>query len=465
MQRSCQIPTPSEYSNIMLDEAGYLTDLAGKRVLENSCGEGNILTEIVRRYISDCKKKGLSLEQIQRGLMQDIVGYEVDQACVDACIEKLNAIVCAEKLPNVEWNIKTADYLYADNDMFDYVIGNPPYITYHNLTDVERDSLKQNFASCQKGRFDYYYAFVEKSFHSLKTGGILVYLVPFSIFRNKFAGTLRTMIKDDITDVLDYSGIQVFEGVTTSSAVITIQKGSNQKNLHYTEKISGRSIQIEKDMLQEKWFFGSQKGKERFGDYYSVQNSVATLCNDAFLVTEYEDADEYVIVNDHHIEKDILRPAVSTKSCKYNDQQQARIIFPYKTNGTGYSHYSEQEFQSAFPGAHAYIQSFSDRLAKRKVNPGVQWFEYGRTQALNEVSGEKLIIPMVITSKVTAYLAEADSIPYAGYFIKSKAEYSLQFAKQLLESPRFYEYVKEKGTPTTKTSYRISVKEIEDFTF
>ena len=74
MKRSCQIPTPSEYIKIMLDEAGYLTDLAGKRVLENSCGSGDILVEIVQRYISDCKEKGFSIKKIQQGLQQDIVG-------------------------------------------------------------------------------------------------------------------------------------------------------------------------------------------------------------------------------------------------------------------------------------------------------------------------------------------------------------------------------------------------------
>ena len=213
MQRSCQIPTPNEYVKIMLDEAGYLTNLVGKRVLENSCGEGNILTEIVRRYISDCKMQKLSAEQIQQGLMQDIVGYEVDQDCVDFCIEKLNAILEAENIKGIKWNIKVEDYLCSPSDEFDYIIGNPPYITYHNLTENERDFLKQSFSSCSKGRFDYYYAFVEKSYSELRTGGSLVYLVPFSIFRNKFAGILRALIKNDIISILDFSGIQVFGDV------------------------------------------------------------------------------------------------------------------------------------------------------------------------------------------------------------------------------------------------------------
>lgn len=68
---------------------------------------------------------------------------------------------------------------------------------------------------------------------------------------------------------------------------------------------------------------------------------------------------------------------------------------------------------------------------------------------------------------VTAYEAKPDAIPYAGYFIKTRqnSQYDLQFAKKILESNQFYEYVKNVGTPTTTTSYRVSVKEIEDFTF
>ena len=464
MKRSCQIPTPSEYIKIMLDEAGYLTDLAGKRVLENSCGSGDILVEIVQRYISDCKEKGFSIKKIQQGLQQDIVGYELDQTYADVCIERLNAVLNDENIESINWNINTVDYLCSINEEFDYIIGNPPYITYHNLTSDERTYLKKNFVSCYKGRFDYYYAFVEKSYCSLKNGGTLVYLVPFSIFRNKFAEALRRIIKDDIVSVLDYSGIQVFEGVTTSSAIIHIQKASKREILQYTKVESGRSTGIVKNMLLDKWFFETNTGNQRFGDFYSIHNSVATLCNDAFLITHYDDADEYIETEGYRIEKGILRPAVSTKSYKYNGQH-AVIIFPYKSQKNGYKRYSEDELQQVFPGAYAFIRSFLERLQKRKINNGVQWFEYGRTQALKEVQGEKLIIPMVITSKVTAFLADDNSIPYAGYFIKPKVEYSLQFAKQLLEGPRFYEYVKEKGTPTTKNSYRISVKEIENFTF
>lgn len=133
----------------------------------------------------------------------------------------------------------------------------------------------------------------------------------------------------------------------------------------------------------------------------------------------------------------------------------------------GYEHFDEKELGKLYPGAVQYLKSYKEKLNKRKINDGVQWFEYGRTQALEEVYGNKLIMPMVITTKVTAYEAKPDAVPYAGYFIKTRqnSQYDLQFAKKILESNQFYEYVKNVGTPTTTTSYRVSVKEIEDFTF
>ena len=44
-----QVPTPDKYVQTLLDSAGYISNIAGKKVLENSCGEGNVLIEIVRR--------------------------------------------------------------------------------------------------------------------------------------------------------------------------------------------------------------------------------------------------------------------------------------------------------------------------------------------------------------------------------------------------------------------------------
>lgn len=109
----------------------------------------------------------------------------------------------------------------------------------------------------------------------------------------------------------------------------------------------------------------------------------------------------------------------------------------------------------------------SNRIEKRKSDEKAQWFEYGRSQAISKVLGEKLIIPMVITNKVSICKAEYNQIPYAGYFIKCNpnSSLSLEQAKTILESKEFYSFVKAYGTPTTPTSYRISVNDIKEYRF
>ena len=48
-----QVFTPPDYVEKLLDAIGYKDNLMGKLILENSCGDGNILVAIVQRYIDD----------------------------------------------------------------------------------------------------------------------------------------------------------------------------------------------------------------------------------------------------------------------------------------------------------------------------------------------------------------------------------------------------------------------------
>ena len=73
---------------------------------------------------------------------------------------------------------------------------------------------------------------------------------------------------------------------------------------------------------------------------------------------------------------------------------------------------------------------------------------------------------MVISSKITVYQEGEDTIPFAGYYITCKtSQYTLDDAKYILESQDFMKYIKASGTPTTKTSYRISTRDIKNFRF
>ena len=58
MANNCKIFTPEEYVEELLDAVEYRDNLYGQSVLENSCGDGNILMGVVRRYIVSARAEG-----------------------------------------------------------------------------------------------------------------------------------------------------------------------------------------------------------------------------------------------------------------------------------------------------------------------------------------------------------------------------------------------------------------------
>lgn len=467
MASNCQIPTPETYVDQMLDYVGYSGNLYGKKVLENSCGEGNILLKIVMRYIESAKRQERTSSEIKEGLQRDIVAYEIDARCIEICKKRLNEFADSCGIQDVNWNLNNKDFLKEKvTDTYDYVIGNPPYITYHDMNDEQRELLKDYYETCKRGRSDYCYAFIEASINSLSGVGKMIYLVPYSIMTNKFAGKLRKFIQPHIREIYDYRTIKIFPEALTSSVMIICEKKTDEKNILYHLVAEKRTLEIPQKQLGKKWvILGTQNAKgKKFEEYFEVRNSVATLYNKAFVLTDYKYAADGYIVGNYMIERELVKDAASTKS--FNKKHQTdKIIFPYQIENGQKIDYTEDEFRTKFPGATEYFKQFEKKLNARKADKNAKWFQYGRSQAVTKVEGEKLIIPMVITQMVHVYEAGEDAVPYAGYFIKCKegSELTLDDAKKILESRDFYKYVEICGTPTTPTSYRVSVDDIKEY--
>lgn len=473
MSNNCQVPTPKKYVKQMLNYIKYKDNLYGKRVLENSCGEGNILYEIVKRYITDSKKNNISNKKIIKGIENDIVAYEVDVNMINKCIQRLDELAASMGLLHVCWNINKADYLKQPQIEYDYIIGNPPYTTYHDISDADREFLKSNFESCKEGRFDYSYAFIEASIKSLKENGKLIYLLPYGVVKNKFANRLREYMTPYITAIYDYTGISVFPDVITSSVILILENKKNKNYINYYDKLQKNKKRITRERLSGKWNFADDSetnNQRKFGDYFEVCNSVATLYNHAFIIQNYTENEKYYCVDGMNIEKQLVYPAISMKSynMKKNEKDNpTRILFPYKVINGKIEHYDEKEFQTTYPMAVEYLKTFIVDLNNRKKDSKALWFEYGRSQAVSRVFGEKIVMPMVLTNNVSLCLADENAIPYAGYFIKCKenSTMTLENAREILQSRDFFEYVKSYGTPTTPNSYRISVEDIKEYKF
>lgn len=480
-KRKCQIFTPKKNVEEMLNWVGYKKNLFGKKIIENSCGDGQILIEIVERYIKDCKKNNLKAEKIKKGLESDIYGAEIDKNHYKKCINNLDKIAKQYNITSVQWNIIQKDILQEKTDAkFDYVVGNPPYIKYRLLDEETRKFVRENYEVCTVGKFDYCYAFIEQGIKSLNKNGKMAYLIPNSIFKNVFAQKLRDYIKTNLTDIYDFTTKKLFtkenlenidKNILTSSAVIIIDKTKKTKKINYHDIVQKKQYKINKKDLNQKWTFNIEKTdtkeeknkKLKFGDYFKASNTIATLYNKAFVINNYKQEGKYIRTKENYeIEKEILKKAVSPRSL--SNKTEEMIIFPYYFEEGKLKRYTEEEIRNKFPKAYEYLKTHKQKLLERRADTNAKWYEYGRSQAISQSNKKKLLLSTVITKEVKVYELPNETIPYSGIYIISEKE-NLNKAKEILESKEFLKYVKNIGINASGESIRITSKDINNYIF
>ena len=471
MNKKCQVFTPQNYVEKLLDSVGYKKNLQGKRVLENSCGDGNILSVVVQRYIDDCKNEGMSLTQIRDGLQNDIYGIEIDPVLVKKCIKRMDEVAKKNGVKAVSWNIVCKDYLKSkDAVKYDFIVGNPPYITYSEMEEETRVFLKRDFLSCKKGKYDYCYAFIEKGINSLSSTGRMAYVVPSSIYKTVFGEKLREIMLPHVESVIDFTQEKVFDSALVKSSIVVL-KQENTEQFSYSDMSNGITRSMLKCKIGKKWVFNDciqTNKKKRFGDYFKVSHSVATLLNSVYVLSDasLNDRGNYV-VDGYEIERALIRETATPRSFRTGATE--LILFPYSyDNNHELIRYTDKTFKELYPMGYSYMYAHKDVLAKRKADKKARWFEYGRSQALSSLDQEKCLISTVVSSTIHVYHLKRECIPYAGMYIIPKdnnTEISLARGAEILRSDAFKEYLLEVGIHINGNSVRITSKDIENYSF
>ena len=112
---------------------------------------------------------------------------------------------------------------------FDVVIGNPPYVRMELLKPI-KPWLAENYIVAAD-RTDLYAYFYERSVKLLREGGRLGFISSSTFFRTGSGENLRVFLTDgvQVESVIDFGDVQVFEGVTTYPAIMTLRKGGDGK--------------------------------------------------------------------------------------------------------------------------------------------------------------------------------------------------------------------------------------------
>ena len=115
---------------------------------------------------------------------------------------------------------------------FDIVIGNPPYVRMELIKSF-KPYLEKRY-QIVADRADLYAYFFELGVRLLKPGGRLGYISSSTFFRTGSGEALRRYLTDKaaIEAVIDFGDLQIFGGVTTYPAIVTLRRINGHSSDH-----------------------------------------------------------------------------------------------------------------------------------------------------------------------------------------------------------------------------------------
>lgn len=360
------------------------------RICEPSVGKGVFIFNLFNYFI----EKNYNVEDIIDFVENRLYCYDINENFIN---EFKNLIINYMKLIGYEKdidlsNIMVGDFLKDDNNDYDIILGNPPYIRVQNIDKEYLEFLRLNFKSMTSGNVDIYYAFVEKSYKISKKVG---FILPNSLLKNKSSYILRKLIKDRISYVYDYHNIKVWENISTYTCLLFLQEYETE-NIIY--EINHEKIIFNKSKLNDKkWVFESNIGNNKLGDLcIKISGGLATLRDNIYIIDDSDSDDKYFYKDNFKIEKDICKKFV--KATKTKDYKYSWIIYPYNKNGNSIM---ENEMKLKYPYCYKYLLNKKDELSKRdkgKTDKYPIWYAYGRKQGMldNELKSKtRIILPLM----------------------------------------------------------------------
>ena len=432
------------------------------KIIDPACGCGIFL---LGALLLIHKKTGLPKRHI---IERSLYGLDLDEQNARRCKIVL-AVAClldGDYSGDIDFNIHQANSLETDwNQIFDvegfhYIIGNPPYVSTHDMASDMAQFLKHNFITVQAGVSNLFYAFVEQSMKFLREDGCLCFIVPNNFLTIRSAENLRSYIQRNkyLRLIVDFGENMVFKPVKTYSAALMLDKKRNDifhyGILHKSDNIEEQLFTHEVHKMdinkldKQGWKLISQRALDNIrrieGQHKSIKEfirtGIATLKDKVYIIDCRDENGYYQEANGEkfYIERCLIRTLYKISSIRANEDIEnfkKHIIFPYEKGKKGFKIIPERKMKESYPLCYAYFLAMKDELDKRdkgKPNPAA-WYAYGRPQNLNRY-GRKLIFP-VFSQKPKFILEEDETALFCnGYGIFENDYMDLEILMKILNS-------------------------------
>lgn len=455
-----KIFTPDYLAKQILDMGHYVAgNISKKHVIDNSCGDGQFLIQIVDRYCTDFLTRSSDKTQLREELETYIHGIDIENEELEICRERCSKVALLHGISeDIEWDFIHADALLTEryNGKMDFVIGNPPYVRVHNLDDnFER---VKSFLFGNGGMTDLYIVFYELGINMLNDTGILCYITPSSFFSSIAGKNMRNYLADNkvLESVCDLKHFQPFNAASYT-AIICLNKKIKSEGVKYYKYDEAQLLPVYVEMLSYSDFMIN--GAFYFEDKKSLALLKKILENknttDVAVKNGYATLADKIFANEFEFDSDYIIPVV-----KASRGSKGKIFFPYDKSG---SLISEDELKKD-KTMYEYLLENQSKLMKRSIekNNKAFWYAFGRSQAIKDTYKDKLAINSMIRTFEDLKITEAKSGTgvYGGLYITSKAFGAAELKKALM-SEEFSTYVSLLGKYKSGGYYTFSSKDVK----
>jgi hypothetical protein len=364
---------------------------------------------------------------------------------------------------------------------FDAVVGNPPYIRIQTMQEWTPRSIayfKRKYRAASKGNYDIYVVFVERGLSLLNERGRLGYILPHKFLNAQYGEPLRGLLAEGrhLTAIVHFGDQQVFDGATTYTCLLFLDKRSRKKarlsevkNLDVWRK-DGTSVNgsITNDKLTgDQWTFSAGPeaalferlagaGTPRLGEVAHIFVGTQTSADDVYVLQECEKRGPILtgysttLGKRVTVETDATTLFLRGKEIRRYEQPcgRGRMICPYEITATSCRLRSEAEMRSRFPKALKYLSANKAVLTRREKGKfsGSNWFAFGYPKSMTLFQKPKIIVPDY--NDVASFTFDD-----AGHFYKTgygvlirRNDLSAQYVLGLLNSKLLFRFLLSIGT-------------------
>lgn len=379
-----------------------------------------------------------------------------------------------------DWDQEFAEIM--DNDGFNAIVGNPPYVRIQNMRKYSPEEIKyyqstvSNYTVAKKATIDKYFVFIQRALELLNPSGLLGYIVPHKFFLNTGGKELRKIITTNhqISKIIHFGATQVFPEKSTYTAILILQANKlDEFMFKKINKISAESLSSDHQTLKYKsdkysvdpWVFLSPDTEaifdkfqgekfEMLGDITDISVGLQTSADKIYIIIP-KIVNENTFIFDYkgreyEIEKNICKPAIYDLSFNAFEsiRGNAQMIFPYEIEENEAKLIEQKTFEKEYPLAWKYLTDNKGTLEKRDLQGNdPKWYQYGRSQSLVKFHDTEKLVWSVLATR-PPYVIDTNNLLFTGggngpyYGLLNNSKYSLLYFLGVLSHPVIESMVK-----------------------